>query len=96
MVMAAAVWTACTKLLFAEKKWDRSRTPERGDLLRGFAFFAGFFEGGFGKSGGKRVVFCGDFCGGSVVGMWFLDGAFSELKIFLSRENFSVEKVAGC
>ena len=63
----AAAWTACTKLLFAEKKWDRSRTPERGDLLRGFAFFAGFFEGGFGKSGGKRVVFCGDF----VVEVWW-------------------------
>jgi hypothetical protein len=92
MADMAAAWTVCTKKLFAEK----SATPGRGDLSRGFAVFAGFFEGGFGKSGRKRVVFCGDFYGGSMVGMWFLDGAFSELKIFLSRENFSVEKVAGC
>jgi hypothetical protein len=48
----------------------------------------GVFEGCFGKSGCTRVVFCGDFCGGSVVGMWFLDGAFSELKIFLSGKIF--------
>jgi hypothetical protein len=48
----------------------------------------GVFEGCFGKSGCKRVVFCGDFCGGSVVGTWFLDGVFSELKIFLSGKIF--------
>jgi hypothetical protein len=50
--------------------------------------FLGVFEGCFEKSGGKRVVFCGDFCGGSVVGMWVLDGAFSELKIFLAGKIF--------
>jgi hypothetical protein len=48
----------------------------------------GVFEGCFGKSGCTRVVFCGDFFGGSVVGMWFLGGAFSELKIFLSGKIF--------
>jgi hypothetical protein len=26
---------------------------------RGFALFAGVFEGGFGKSGVQRLVFCG-------------------------------------
>lgn len=52
----AAAWTACTKLLFAEK----SGTPEQAVLLRGFAVFAGFFEGGLGKSGCKWVVFCGE------------------------------------
>jgi hypothetical protein len=91
MVMAAAVWTACTKLLFATKTGPRSEATCSGVLP-----FYGVFEGCFVKSGGKRVVFCGVFCGGSVVGTWFLDGAFSELKIFLSRENFSVEKVVGC
>jgi hypothetical protein len=50
----------------------------------------------FDKSGGKRLVFCGDFCGGSMVGLWFLDGAFSDLKIFLSGKIFSVENVVGC
>ena len=92
MADMAAAWTACTKLLFAEKKVG----PRSEAICSGVFAFYGVFEGCVVKSGGKRVVFCGDFCGGSVVGMWFLDGAFSELKIFLSRENFSVEKVAGC
>ena len=92
MADMAAAWTACTKLRFAEKKVE----PRSELFAPGFLLFLGVFEGCFEKSGGARVVFCGDFCGGSVVGMWFLDGAFSELKIFLSRENFSVEKVAGC
>jgi hypothetical protein len=82
--MAAAVWTACTKLLLAEKKFG----PGESCFAPGPCCFMGVFEGCFGKSGFKRVVFCVDFCGGSVVGMWFLDGAFSELKIFLSGKIF--------
>jgi hypothetical protein len=70
--------------------------PGEDWFCSGALLFLGVFKGCFEKSGGTRVVFCGDFCGGSVVGIWFLDGPFSRLKIFLSRENFSVEKVAGC
>ena len=54
--MAAAAWTACTKLLFAEKNGN----PGARRLAPGFCYFAGVFEGGFGKSGLKRVVFCGE------------------------------------
>ena len=54
--MAAAVWTACTKLLFAEKKWS----PGASCFAPGLCCFTGVFEGCFGKSGCKSVVFCGE------------------------------------
>jgi hypothetical protein len=72
--MAAAVWTACTKtLLFAEK----SETPERDDLLRGFCCFTVIFEGCSEKCGVQMVVFGGGFvvicmvnCGASWSLIW--------------------------
>jgi hypothetical protein len=62
--------------------------PGEGLFCSGALLFLGVFEGCFEKSGGKRVVFCGDFCGGRVVGTWILDGDFPELKIFLSEKIF--------
>jgi hypothetical protein len=51
--MAAAVWTACTKLtVFAEK----SKAPAKSGAL----LFMGVFEGCFGKSGCLKVVFSGE------------------------------------
>ncbi|NYF52426.1 hypothetical protein [Tunturiibacter gelidoferens] len=50
--MAAAVWTACTKKLFQEKKWSPGES-------RGLAVFAGVLRGVLGKAafdGGFLVV----------------------------------------
>ena len=56
--MAAAVWTACTKKLFQEKKVEPRSDP-------GLCCFCRSFEGCFGKNvvqsvvfGGELVVFC--------------------------------------
>jgi hypothetical protein len=58
----------------------KNGTPERGDLLRGFAFFAAIFEGGFGKSGVLGWFFCGEVVVNCVVnrGEWMV--VFESLK----------------
>ena len=84
MADMAAAWTACTKLRFAEKKLG----PGEGLFYSGALLFLGVFVGCLEKSGGKRVVFCGEF----VVKLWwncgFWMGGFWELKIFSSRKFF--------
>jgi hypothetical protein len=82
--MAAAVWTACTKLLFAGKKCG---APE-SCLLRGFCCFMGIFEGCFGKCGCLRVVFCGEVVVNCVVKHGGLMVVFRELKFFTFWKNF--------
>jgi hypothetical protein len=84
--MAAAVWTACTKLLFVEK----SGAPERAVLLRGFAVY-GHFRGGFWKS---WVFGCG-FCGGELWeshgGTWWIAWLFWGAKNMPLNFKFLVE-----
>ena len=77
----AAAWTACTKFELLEKKLAPERMFCSGVFLM---LFGALLKGVFGKSASKWMVFCGDFCGESVVEGWFLDGAFLDLKIFLS------------
>jgi hypothetical protein len=72
--MAAAVWTACTKTVFAEKKWSPGET-------RGFTVFTGVFEGCFGKTGCQEMVFCGEVVVNCVVKRGELMVTFRRLRI---------------
>jgi hypothetical protein len=74
--MAAAVWTACTKLLFAEK----SLAPEKAGSSPGPCCFMGVFEGVWEKVGVFSVVFCGGVVVNCMVERGELHGCFGALK----------------
>jgi hypothetical protein len=86
--MAAAVWTACTKLLCKKKMWS----PEESDLFGVLLFYGRFFEGVL-----KERVFLGGFGGEvgaiCVVNRGELTVDFRGLKIRHFSLNISVEKV---
>lgn len=61
--MAAAVWTACTKLLLEEKSW----APERAVFAPGFCCLWAFLKGGSEKAAGSGWFFMVIF----VVEVWW-------------------------
>jgi hypothetical protein len=75
--MAAAVWTACTKLLFYKKM----RSPEASQFASGFCFFWRFFEGVSGKSGVFKTVFGGEIVVNCMVKMVVKQHVFQDAEL---------------
>jgi hypothetical protein len=87
MADMAAVWTACTKLLFAGKKCG---APE-SCFAPGFCCFMGVFLRGLGEKWVLDRGFLWWSCGELGGEMWWMDGGFSGAENMPLDLNFLVE-----